>query len=622
MPPTTSFAPRLGARIPDSDRRTTHRLIASWLESDAGDDVGLLLAAAQHRRLSGVGPATTLERILRSPRRRSLGLDGLAVAVEMVDDLPPDDARIVELQRGVAALAGELGQHTIALERWPRVAERSGAPLERARAWLGASDAAQHLERAAEARAHLEQARRLGAGDPMLELEVSVADASLLRWLERRPEEARQVADAALARARTLSAGSPETVDPRVRSIYLHALVQCCVDAMQRDAVDDLLALADEISGVAAGLDAAATVQARLRSGSALMLVGRLAEAESRLSDAWMDARRSYLSDLALDAGSWLVWTRHLMGRLVEAEEIAGECAALATRIGEQTRPAAMTQLWRWTIEVSRGNRAAALDALRALARDETDAHHRVAIRQTIGRWLARFEGGASAGDTRAVVRAGRVDAEAAGCTRCRTELLLAGAEALARSGAVAEAAEWLQAGERDSDPGALGGWLVERADASLAVARGEPGAEGALERAIATADRLGMELEAIWARLDLAQLPSVVAAGRTPAILQDAHARASRTGALNEQRLAEQLLRRSGVRTWRRAGTAAGETGRTALSPREAEIARLIVEGASNLDIAQRLFLSRKTIERHVSNIFLKRGLKNRAQLAAQWSD
>ena len=34
--------------------------------------------------------------------------------------------------------------------------------------------------------------------------------------------------------------------------------------------------------------------------------------------------------------------------------------------------------------------------------------------------------------------------------------------------------------------------------------------------------------------------------------------------------------------------------------------------------DIASTLFLSRKTVERHVSNIFGKLGVKNRAQLAA----
>lgn len=608
-------------QIPDSDRQTTHRLIASWLELGAGEDVSLLLAAAQHRQLAGVGPAATIERILRSPMRRSLGLDGLATVVEMIDEVSPDDPRGFDLQRGVAALAGELGQHTIALDRWPRVAERSGAPIERAQAWLAACDAARHLERSAEARAYLEEARGLGSGDPMLELEVGVADASLLRWLEHRPEEARQASDSVLVRARDLAATatSPENVDPKIRSVYLQALVQACVDAMQRNALDDILALAGEISGVAAGLDASATVQAGLRSGSALMLVGRFAEAETRLVDAWMDARRSYLADLALDVGSWLVWTRYLMGRLVEAEEIAAECAALAARIGEETRPAAMTQLWCRTIEVSRGNRAAALDALRILARDETDAHHRIAIHQTIGRWLARFDDGASVDDALAALRAGRMDADAAGCARCRTEFLLSGSEALARSGSVAEAEAWLTEGKQNSDPGVLDQWLIERATASLAVAAGGSSAEDALQHAITTADRAGMDLEAIWARLDLGQLPAVTAAGRSSAVLRDAHALALRAGAVSEQRFSEQLLRKSGVRTWRRASTASTERGLVALSPREQEIAGLIAEGASNLDIAHRLFLSRKTVERHVSNIFVKCGVKNRAQLAAQ---
>jgi DNA-binding NarL/FixJ family response regulator len=45
-----------------------------------------------------------------------------------------------------------------------------------------------------------------------------------------------------------------------------------------------------------------------------------------------------------------------------------------------------------------------------------------------------------------------------------------------------------------------------------------------------------------------------------------------------------------------------------------------LISEGAGNLEIAHTLFLSRKTIERHVSNIFLKTGVKNRTQLAARF--
>jgi DNA-binding NarL/FixJ family response regulator len=54
-------------------------------------------------------------------------------------------------------------------------------------------------------------------------------------------------------------------------------------------------------------------------------------------------------------------------------------------------------------------------------------------------------------------------------------------------------------------------------------------------------------------------------------------------------------------------------------LTDRERTIAQLIAEGASNPEIAQQLFLSRKTVERHVSNVLKKVGARNRAELAAR---
>ena len=56
--------------------------------------------------------------------------------------------------------------------------------------------------------------------------------------------------------------------------------------------------------------------------------------------------------------------------------------------------------------------------------------------------------------------------------------------------------------------------------------------------------------------------------------------------------------------------------TERTASSP---EFANHIAGGASNPDIARTLFLSRKTVERHVSSMLGKLEVKNRAQLAAR---
>jgi DNA-binding NarL/FixJ family response regulator len=59
------------------------------------------------------------------------------------------------------------------------------------------------------------------------------------------------------------------------------------------------------------------------------------------------------------------------------------------------------------------------------------------------------------------------------------------------------------------------------------------------------------------------------------------------------------------------------GDPSANALSRRELEVARLVTEGASNPEIAAQLFLSRKTVERHVSNALAKVGARNRTELA-----
>jgi two-component system response regulator NreC len=55
-----------------------------------------------------------------------------------------------------------------------------------------------------------------------------------------------------------------------------------------------------------------------------------------------------------------------------------------------------------------------------------------------------------------------------------------------------------------------------------------------------------------------------------------------------------------------------------TALSPREAEVLGLIAGGHTNAEIAQRLFLSVRTIESHRANIQRKTGRATRAELVA----
>ena len=53
-------------------------------------------------------------------------------------------------------------------------------------------------------------------------------------------------------------------------------------------------------------------------------------------------------------------------------------------------------------------------------------------------------------------------------------------------------------------------------------------------------------------------------------------------------------------------------------LTARELEVLRLVATGKTNRSIAADLFLSEKTVARHVSNIFTKLGLSSRAAATA----
>ncbi len=89
--------------------------------------------------------------------------------------------------------------------------------------------------------------------------------------------------------------------------------------------------------------------------------------------------------------------------------------------------------------------------------------------------------------------------------------------------------------------------------------------------------------------------------------------------------------LRRSGATLWADQAAAELPPGEraapasdplAALTPLEEQIARLAADGLTNPEIGERLFYSRKTIERRLSAIFAKLGIRSRTELARLLAD
>jgi DNA-binding CsgD family transcriptional regulator len=155
------------------------------------------------------------------------------------------------------------------------------------------------------------------------------------------------------------------------------------------------------------------------------------------------------------------------------------------------------------------------------------------------------------------------------------------------------------------------------RAAAALAkgrvcVAGGQGDARACLHEALEGFARAQLPMELARTRLEMAR----AVAGRSPEVAV-AEAKAAleefeRLEAARHADAAAALLRALGapVRT--------GPKGVGALTRREAEILQLLGAGLSNPEIAERLYITRKTVETHVSNLLAKLGLRNRAEAAA----
>lgn len=89
--------------------------------------------------------------------------------------------------------------------------------------------------------------------------------------------------------------------------------------------------------------------------------------------------------------------------------------------------------------------------------------------------------------------------------------------------------------------------------------------------------------------------------------------------GADFDIRRANAHLRPYGMRRGQRGARRRPTTGWEALTPTELRVAELVADGGSNPDIAVAMFLSRRTVQTHVSHILTKLGARSRIEIAHQ---
>ena len=137
-----------------------------------------------------------------------------------------------------------------------------------------------------------------------------------------------------------------------------------------------------------------------------------------------------------------------------------------------------------------------------------------------------------------------------------------------------------------------------------LQLAEGDPAALATLQEAVEAWRALGVPYEEATARTLVGQAQRLAGdeAGAT-ASFEAAVALFDQIGARLESRLVLDDTKRE---------LPAG------LTEREVEVLRLIAAGMTNNEIAAELFLSAKTVSRHLSNIFTKIGVSTRAAATA----
>ena len=585
--------------VPPADLRAAHRLLA--------EAAGELEARARHLALAATGPdpavadvldSAAVDARLRGAPAAAAALAGLAASLTPENDPAARTTRIVARARYLA----EAGDSASAAEllREHLLTVRPGA--DRCRVLLALSRVVYEAEGVLVSRRFAREALDETKDDPALAAEalLAYAERSQLPVAQRR-----ELVDEALALLRAQPEPDPGVLAQALREV---ALTDYHLGAgLPRDLMEEAIALEENLRPPPAVAWRASTIL-----GECLKYVDGFAESDALLRASAARAEQEgdlaslaeicgHRAELALWLGDW---------------DTADSLAADAVRYADQTEQEgrlAMAHYYLALVAAHRGRIESAREGLRASI---------VAAERADDEWVRMLAMAAAgfvdlSGGKAAAARARLAEVDAFATRELLTEprqwrYLSDYVEALVACGDIDLAADRLSRLQEWSDR--AGGWaqvLAARASAHVQEARGNRAA--ALE-----------VLDDALLRLDTLPLP--FARARTlfhqGALCRRAGQRRAARESLGAARAGFDAL---GAVVWRdkcsaelariggRSGTA--ET----LTSSEAEVARMVADGASNKEVAAALSISPRTVEVHLGHVYRKLGVRSRAQLATR---
>ncbi|MFC0599790.1 helix-turn-helix transcriptional regulator [Streptomyces palmae] len=606
-----------------ADRRAVHQALAALL-----DEAGDADRRARHRAAAALGPDEEVAADLAAAAQRARdrggyadAADTLSLAARLTPERGPRARRLADAA-AAAWLGGRPGQARTALAAAEEIAEDPAVRTElarlRGRFELTAGDAAQALrifhtaaEQAAEQAVRSAEPRRAGGAVDAAEGAPATGAAAARRAVELladAAEAASAVGDAdAGIRIGRLAGALPGPWDRA--TAFLRDVLAGCGALQEGDAEQGVPLLRRALSGVRADEDDAATL---LWAAAGASLLGEGDAAAGYGARAGTVARVSGMTGTLPVVLENTATAERMNSRFALSAALSTEGLALATASGADNSAAAHLANLAVCAAVRGREEECREYARRALA---IAIPHRLGLRAGVAGYALGILDLAGGRYPRAHERF--------------TALTAAG------PGAGHPIVVWGSAGDRVEAAMAAG----DEAAAREAVAFLErwsahansprPGALLARCRALVADDDSAVPLYQEALRLLAADPGAGYDRARTGLLLGERLRRDRRVAeARRYLREAAEAFRQLGAEPWERRARgelrAAGETAEeqaptalAALTAQELRIARLVAEGASNREVAARLFLSPRTVEYHLYKVYPKLGIASRTELA-----